>query len=55
MHGSTPWHGDTPVVPSTLVSEDAGIEIDVAACCVLIASVNLIHLSVSDMLSEDHF
>lgn len=59
MHGGKPWHKDTPVVPTTLVSEDTGTEVDVVAHCVLtthlIASVNPEHLSVSDMLSEDHF
>lgn len=58
-HSGTPWHEDTPVVPVKLMSEDTGIEIDVAAHCVLIArliaSVNPVHLSISDMLSEDLF
>ena len=42
MHSGTPWHEDTPVVPTTLVSEDAGTEIDVTAHCVLTTHFNCI-------------
>lgn len=53
------WRDDTPGAHTRLDSEDAGIEIDVAAHRVLatplIASVSPDHLSVSDVLSEDRF
>lgn len=59
MHGDVLQCEDTPAVPTKCVSEDAGIETDVAARCVLtthlIASVHPAHPSSSDMLSDNHF
>lgn len=59
MHSDMLQYENTPVVPTKCVSEDAVIETDVAARCVLtthlIASVHPAHPSSSDMLSDNHF